>query len=202
MNEAFDNLLLWISQHPEQAGWVIGFIACVESLALVGVVIPGAVILIGAGALIGAGVLDFWSSCAWAIAGAIVGDGVSYLLGRRLDYLTTRWRWLRINPDYVQKGVDFFQRYGDISVALGRFLGPTRAVVPMAAGILKMPVRRFYIANVLSAIIWAPAYLAPGILLGHSVNQSDWSHILLSVLGLTTLILIWLGIRSFSKKKT
>ncbi len=200
MSEAFDNVLLWISQHPEQAGWVIGLVACVESLALIGAVIPGAIILIGAGALIGAGVLDFWSSCAWAIVGAIVGDGVSYLLGRRLDYLTTRWRWLRVHPDYVQKGVDFFQRYGDISVLLGRFFGPTRAVVPLAAGVLKMSARRFYTANILSAIVWAPAYLAPGMLLGHSMNQNDWVHILLSLLGLTTIILIWLGLRYYGRR--
>ena len=200
MSEAFDHVLLWISQHPEQAGWVIGVVACLESLALIGAVIPGAIVLIGAGALIGAGVLDFWSSCVWAIAGAIVGDGVSYLLGQRLDFLMTRWRWLRVHPDYVQRGVDFFQRYGDISVVLGRFLGPTRAVVPMAAGVLKMPACRFYTANILSAIVWAPAYLAPGILLGHSVSQSDWGHILLALLGLTTLVLVWLGVRYYSQR--
>jgi undecaprenyl-diphosphatase len=200
VSEAFDSLLLWVSQHPEQAGWVIGIIACIESLALVGAVIPGAVILIGAGALIGAGVLDFWSSCLWATAGAIVGDGLSYMLGRRLDYLTTRWHWLRIHPDYVQRGVDFFQRYGDVSVALGRFLGPTRAVVPMAAGILRMPARRFYVVSIVSAIVWAPAYLAPGILLGHSVGQNDWGQILLSVLGLTTILLVWLGLRHISQR--
>ncbi len=200
MSEMFDDVLLWISQHPEHAGWVIGLVACVESLALIGAVIPGVIILIGAGALIGAGVLDFWSSCAWAIAGAIIGDGVSYLLGRRLDYLTTRWRWLRVHPDYVQKGVDFFQRYGDISVLLGRFFGPTRAVVPLAAGVLKMSARRFYMANILSAIAWAPASLAPGMLLGHSVNQNDWGHILLLLLGLTTIVLIWLGLRYYGQR--
>ena len=35
--------------------------------------------------LIGAGVLDFWSMCAWAVAGAIVGDGLSYQLALRCD---------------------------------------------------------------------------------------------------------------------
>ena len=200
MNDYFESLLQWISQYPDQAGWVIFAVACIESLAIVGAIVPGAIILFGAGALIGSGVLNFWDSCLWAIAGAIVGDGLSFMLGQRFEYLSNRWRWLRIRPDYLQQGIDFFQRYGDISIALGRFLGPTRAIVPLAAGMLQMSTRRFYIANILSAIVWAPAYLAPGILLGQSFQQDDWRFILLIFLLMSTLILVWLGLQHWRRK--
>ncbi len=115
------------------------------------------VILLGAGTLIGAGILDFWLMCLWAIAGAIIGDGLSYWLGHHFEYLTARWRWFRLHPDHLQKGIRFFEKYGDLSVALGRFFGPIRAIVPLVAGLMHMPPRRFYLANVLSALVWAPA---------------------------------------------
>jgi membrane protein DedA with SNARE-associated domain len=43
----------------------------------------------------------------------------------------------------------------------------------LAAGILHMPTRRFYIANVLSAIIWAPVLIFAGDLLAHSLGPEN-----------------------------
>lgn len=179
MIETLQSLVEWIGQHPEHAGWVIFLVSLAESLAIVGVLIPGVIILLGAGSLIGAGVLDFWSSCAWAVAGAIIGDGLSYALGRHFDYLAERWRWFRVHPDYLEKGHEFFQKWGDLSVMLGRFFGPIRAIVPLVAGLMDMPAKRFYLANVLSALVWAPAYLAPGMLVGEAVDNGDWTSVLL-----------------------
>ena len=171
MAEYFDQLLAWISANPHHAGWVVFLVSLAESLAIVGVLVPGVVILLGAGALIGSGVLDFWSICAWAIVGAIIGDGLSYQLGRHFDYLAKRFKWFRLHPEQLEKGHEFFRKWGDVSVALGRFFGPIRAIVPLVAGLMDMPAPRFYLANVLSALAWAPAYLAPGMLLGHTAGN-------------------------------
>ena len=143
MAESLHALLDWITAHPQHAGWVIFLVSLSESLAIIGLLVPGVVILLGAGSLIGAGVLDFWSSAAWAVAGAILGDGLSYLLGRHFDYLAERWRWFRMHPDHLRKGHEFFEKWGDLSVMLGRFFGPIRAVVPLIAGMMDMPPRRF-----------------------------------------------------------
>jgi undecaprenyl-diphosphatase len=177
MTAWFLDLLDLIGRHPQQAGLIVFAMAFAESLAIVGVLVPGVVILFGAGTLIGAGILDFWTLCAWAVAGAILGDGLSYWLGHHFEYLTERFPWFRLHPDHMQKGVRFFERYGDLSVAIGRFFGPIRAVVPLVAGLMHMPPMRFYAANVLSALVWAPAYLLPGMLLGGAAEQ-DWRKLL------------------------
>ena len=194
MIEIFQGLLDWITRNPEYAGGVIFLVSLAESLAIIGILVPGVVILLGAGSLIGAGVLDFWSSCAWAVAGAIVGDGLSYLLGHHFDYLTERWRWFRLHPDHLRRGHEFFQKWGDLSVMLGRFFGPIRAIVPLVAGLMDMPPKRFYVANVLSALAWAPAYLAPGMLVGEALEDGNWTRVLLMAgalgLGLLALLLV------------
>lgn len=191
MTEWFHGLLTWIEHNPDYAGWIVFAMALAESLAIVGVLIPGVVILIGAGTLIGAGVLDFWGMCLWAVAGAILGDGLSYWLGHHFDYLTERWRWFRVHPDHLQKGVRFFERYGDLGVALGRFFGPIRAVVPLVAGLMRMPPHRFYVANVLSALVWAPAYLAPGMLLGEIGDNGGWRHLLFPAAAVGLIVVVW-----------
>ena len=191
MTETFNHLLEWIGQHPDWAGAVVFAVAMVESLAIVGVLVPGVIVLLGAGALIGTGVLDFWSIALWAAAGAIVGDGLSYWLGHHFEYLTGRWRWFRLHPDHLDRGVRFFQNYGDISIALGRFFGPIRALVPLVAGLMRMPPGRFFIANVLSALVWAPAYLAPGILLGELGSGDDWRYLVFPAAALGLIVMVW-----------
>ncbi len=194
MTEAFDQLLEWIRQNPEYAGLIVFSMALVESLAIVGMLIPGVVILFGAGVLIGAGVLDFWTMCAWAIVGAVIGDGLSYWLGHHFEYLTERWRWFRLHPDHLQKGITFFEKYGDLSVALGRFFGPIRAIVPLVAGLMRMPPKRFYAANILSALVWAPAYLLPGMLFGEISESGDWRQLLFPVAAIAVIVFVWLAI--------
>jgi len=193
----FDQLLAWISANPEHAGWVVFLVALAESLAIVGVLVPGVVILFGAGALIGSGVLDFWSMCAWAVAGAIVGDGLSYQLGRHFDYLTERFKWFRLHPDHLQKGHEFFVKWGDVSVALGRFFGPIRAIVPLVAGLMDMPAGRFYLANVLSAIAWAPAYLLPGMLLGKAAGTDHLGSLMIIAAAVFTVLVILFGLHRY-----
>lgn len=188
----FTELLSYIELNPGYAGGVVFAMALAESLAIVGVFVPGVVILFGVGALIGAGVLDFWVMCLWAVAGAVIGDGLSYWLGHHFEYLTDRWRWFRLHPDHLRKGITFFEKYGDLSVALGRFFGPIRAVVPLIAGLMHMPPRRFYVANVLSALAWAPAYLAPGMLFGGIGVNGDWRHLLIPMAAVILVVLVWL----------
>jgi len=200
MTEIFHQLLALIQHNPEYAGWVIFSMSLAESLALVGMLIPGVIILFGAGTLIGAGVIDFWSSCLWAILGAIIGDGLSFWLGHHYENATSKWPWFRVHPEALQKGVIFFEKYGDLSVAIGRFFGPIRAIVPLVAGLLHMPPKRFYIANVLSAIVWAPAYLVPGMLVGSAAGETDWSKLAIPAAGVTLIFIVWLVIHKLGNR--
>jgi len=148
---------------------VIAFVAFSESLALVGLLVPGAAILFAAGALIASGALAFWPMCLWAVAGAILGDSVSYWLGRHYrDHVRDLWPFRR-HPGLLRRGEAFLERHGGKSILLGRFIGPMRPVIPIVAGMFDMPPSRFYAVNVISAIGWAPAYLLPGMAFGASL---------------------------------
>ena len=51
MLESFDSLIAWLAQHPEWLGWAIFLVACIECLALAGILVPGVAILFGLGVL-------------------------------------------------------------------------------------------------------------------------------------------------------
>lgn len=160
----------WISQHSVWSGLIIFAIACSESLVLVGLLVPGAVLMFALGTLISTGHLDFWPTVSWAVLGAIAGDGISYWLGYYYqDRLLKLWP-LSQHPQLFTKGVHYFQRHGGKSVLFGRFFGPIRPIVPAVAGMYGMPLSRFFLVNILSAITWAPLYLLPGMAFGLSLT--------------------------------
>ena len=166
-----------------------------ESLAVVGLVVPGAVLMVAAGALIGVGAVEFWPLLIAAIVGAVAGDGVSFWLGRHYqDRLRRMWPFSRY-PHWLAHGERYFHRHGGKSIVLGRFVGPVRPFVPVVAGMLGMRPRYFYGVNLLSAILWAPCYLLPGMAFGASLALAGEVAarlvVVMLLLGALILFVLW-----------
>lgn len=186
-----DTFLAVIRQHPGLAYSAVFLVAFSESLALVGLVVPGTVIMFGVGAIVAAGGLELKPVLVLAAAGAITGDGVSYWLGHRYrDTLRSVWPFRRY-PEILKKGEAFFNRHGGKSVLFGRFVGPVRPVIPAVAGMLGMDPGRFAAINVLSAIGWAFAYLLPGFFFGNSLALAGTVSSRLAVLIFIVLAATW-----------
>ncbi len=158
--------LEWLSTHPQWAGIAVFLISAAESIAIIGTIVPGTVVMTAIGILIGSGIIPFWPAMLCAILGAIMGDGVSYWIGFYFNQRLEKVWPFRKHPTLLKTGQAFFYKYGGMSVFIGRFVGPVRALVPLVAGMLNFNPWRFMIANITSAIGWAPAYLLPGILIG------------------------------------
>ena len=184
-------LLDWITLHPHWAGAAVFLVSLAESLAIVGLFIPGTIVMFGVGALIAAGALELWMTLGLAAAGAVVGDGISYWLGRHYhEQLRVMWPFSRY-PQMLSRGETFFHRHGGKSVLLGRFVGPVRPVIPVVAGMLGMPPAKFYVVNVLSALAWSPAYILPGVIFGASLSLASAVASRLAVLVVIVLLLLW-----------
>jgi undecaprenyl-diphosphatase len=167
----FQPLIDWLQLNPNWLLFSIFFISFIESLALAGIIIPGVLLLFLVATV--AGHLDFAISTVLiaGFAGAILGDGISFYLGRYFkDSIPNYWPFSRY-PDALESGRHFFYRHGGKSVMLGRFIGPIRPVLPLIAGMLGMSQVRFAAFNATSALLWAPFYLMPGYLAG---KASSW----------------------------
>lgn len=160
----------FVSSHAQLA-WLITFaVAFLESLAFVGIIMPGAAAIIAIGALVGAGHLGFWETTLAGIVGAAAGDGLSYALGRRYHGHIRDFRLVRRYERFLDLGERYFQSRGTMSIVVGRFVGPMRPFMPLVAGMLDMPLKRFLLADWVASIGWAPVYLAPGILVGAAAH--------------------------------
>jgi undecaprenyl-diphosphatase len=170
MDGLLQEILTWISQHPMLSGLLIFFVALLESLVVVGLLIPGAFLLFGVGALIATGSLQLYPTMAWTIAGAFVGDSISFLVGRHYHQrLRVVWPFNRY-PALVNRGIDFFCRHGGKSVFMARFVGPVRPIVPAIAGMMDMRGSRFLLVDLIASMLWAPVYILPGMVFGASLG--------------------------------
>ncbi len=152
----------FVETHKTWAPLITGVIAFCESVAFLSLLVPATVILVGIGAMIGATDIPFWPVMIAAGIGAGLGDWVSYEAGRYWGPGARRHWPMRNYPEMMDRGEVFLGRWGAAAVAVGRFIGPARAVVPLLAGIFKVRRLPFQVANWLSAFAWAAALLLPG----------------------------------------
>lgn len=163
--ELRDLTVAFVQANQHYGPLIVGLLAFGESLALVSLLIPATVLLVGIGALIGvAGGIDFAPVWAGAVIGAVLGDLVSYAAGRRYKQgIVSIWPFYKY-PDLLERGEAFVRKHGPWGVFAGRFFGPLRAFVPLAAGIFAMPLFLFAMVSIASAMTWALLLLAPGAL--------------------------------------
>lgn len=162
MDAWISDLNLWLAQHPHWLGLAILLTACLECLAVAGLLVPGTVLLFAICVLAGGGALELWQVLLLGYAGGLLGDLLSYGLGRRFHQNIRRLAVLRRHPEWLLVAELHFQRYGATSLLLGRFIGPLRPLLPMIAGMLDMPFLRFCLISLMAAAGWSVAYLLPG----------------------------------------
>lgn len=173
MDKLIEYAMLFIQQNAIYATLAAFLIAFGESLFIIGFAIPATALMILLGGLIGSETIDAGPIVSSAILGAILGDAVSYWLGRKLGWQFV-YKWpLNNYRNGIARTRLYFRKYGLASIFLGRFLGPIRSTIPLLAGMMMMNHFRFQIANVSSAIAWSLCMLAPGWIAGQSAAEFE-----------------------------
>src|SRR6478672_3416744 len=136
----------FVRDHQAWAAPIVLVLAFGESLAFISLLIPawGALVAIG----------------------AALGDWLSYWFGYRYKEQVAHMWPLSRYPEILPRGKAFVEKWGVPSIFIGRFFGPLRASVPLAAGIFEMEYWHFQIANFVSALVWSAALLLFGDVLG------------------------------------
>lgn len=186
-------LIDWLHLHPGYAGFITFLISFSESIAVIGLIIPGSIVMSAIGTLVGAEIIPAYATMLWAAAGAILGDILSFRVGYRYKtHIKDMWPFKRY-PQIITSAEDFFHHHGGKSIFMGRFVGPVRPILPLVAGMLHMNKVRFYISCIIAGTLWAPVYMLPGILIGAASQQlaaETATKFIATVLAL--LLVLWL----------
>lgn len=156
----------WLSESPLIILISILLVSFLESFALLGILVPGVVLLFSLAALANALAIPMLHVLFFAAVGAMLGDFSSYFLGRHLQHRISHISWFRRHQNWLDQGEWFIQKWGWLSVIIGRFLGPLRPIIPIVSGTLGMPTKVFVPLSTLTVFAWAPAYMLPGYFTG------------------------------------
>jgi len=135
--------------------WIIAVVVALESA---GVPLPGETILVAAALLAAAtNQIDIAVVVAAAAAGAIIGDGIGYTVGRRfgMPLLRKYGRYIRLDENRMLIGRYLFFRYGNAVVFFGRFIAVLRMFAALLAGANSLPAGRFFFFNITGGVCWA-----------------------------------------------
>lgn len=170
MGPWLDSLTVWLTVNPQWLAVAVFIVACVECLAIVGLIVPGIVLLFAITVLAGSGALSLGETLLLGFLGGLFGDLLSYFLGRHFHQNIRRLPGLRHHPEWISGAENYFQRYGIASLLVGRFIGPLRPMLPMVAGMFDMPFARFFAVSLLAGAGWSVAYLLPGWATGAAIR--------------------------------
>lgn len=192
MGPWLDSVTGWLTANPQWLGLAVFIVACVECLAIAGIIVPGTVLLFAIAVMAGSGALSLGETLLLGFLGGLLGDMVSYALGRRFHQNIRRLPLLRTHPEWMNGAESYFHRYGIASLLVGRFIGPLRPMLPMVAGMCDMPFPRFFAVSLLAGAGWAVAYLLPGWATGAAIRlplpEGFWPQAAIVAVGLAALL--------------
>jgi membrane protein DedA with SNARE-associated domain len=143
----------------------------IESL---GVPVPGELTLLVGVVVAGQGRLSVPLVALFAWIGAVVGDNLGYLVGRRWGRQLAAVPVLRklYTPERMARADRFFERLGWLAVFAGRFVALLRIFAGPLAGMHRMPWRRFVLANATGGALWIAAIVLVGLVIAHNLDQA------------------------------
>jgi membrane-associated protein len=130
--------------------------------------LPGDSLLFIAGTVVAVAGLNVHVLVALLIVAAILGDSVNYAVGRYIGprvYHKPDSRWFR--QEHLRYTQSFYDRYGGVTIIIGRFIPIIRTFAPFLAGVAGMSYRRFLAYNVIGGIVWITSLVYAGYLFGN-----------------------------------
>ncbi|PPD15131.1 MAG: DedA family protein [Methylobacterium sp.] len=169
-NLTTDDILTFIRANQAYAPLIIFLMALGETIIVLSIFIPSTFMLIAIGGLMAASGVPLLPSLLAGALGASLGFSLMYLMSATMQgRILTMWP-VRNYTETVAKAQDFTRRWGVVGVFIGHFAGPIRVLIPIVAGISRMPPAAFMAANIVGAFGWICVFFAPS----HLLVSSEW----------------------------
>ncbi len=150
--------------------WIILLAAMLEASPLLGLLIPGQSIVILGGFLVKVGVLDLGDVLFVSALGAIIGDLIGFLLGKKYGYsfITRYGKYFFFKREHFEKTKKVMNHHTGKTLVIGRFNSLTRAFAPFVAGSTNVSFLKFFTYNIIGGLSWAISFVMVGYIFGKS----------------------------------
>ncbi len=184
-----------ISQWVATLGYVgLFFIIFVETGLFFGFFLPGDSLVVASGFLASQGVLNIWILVPLFVVTAFLGYALAYWFGKALGgWMLKRKDGVLFKRRYLEEARVFYTKHGPLALVVGRLIPIIRTFVPVAAGLARMPYRRYMFWNLVGAVLWGGVLCVFGYVLGLVIPNAK--HYILPfvvvIIGLSLIPAIW-----------
>jgi membrane-associated protein len=174
--------------------WVLVGLALIifaECGLLVGFFMPGDSLLFTAGLLTMTGVIAFplWLVCVVLVVAAFVGNVVGYYIGRAAGpAIFDKPESKLFKPKHVERTHEFFEKYGNRAIVMGRFVPIVRTFITVMAGVARMDARNYFVYSAIGGVLWAAGVTLLGAFLGQFQIVRDHIELMLVLVVLISVI--------------
>ena len=156
-----------------------------ESGIVITPLLPGDSLLFTAGTFAAAGLLDIKAVLFLLSAAAIIGDSTNYRIGRFMGERLLQNTKL-IKKEYLERTGHFYEKHGNQTIVIARFIPIVRTFAPFLAGIAKMSYTQFLRYNIFGGVLWVCTYTLGGFFFGNlPVIRDNFSWVILTILLMT-----------------
>ncbi|MCX7897956.1 MAG: DedA family protein [Rhodocyclaceae bacterium] len=191
------HLAMLVAQYGIWIYAILFLIVFCETGLVVTPFLPGDSLLFVAGALAAAGGMDITALIAVLLGAAVIGDNTNYAIGRWFGRKVLAWgegsRYF--NRAAFDKTHAFYERHGPFTMTIARFIPLVRTFAPFVAGFAAMRYPRFFVFDLLGAILWVFSLTLAGYWFGNlPLVKNNFSWVILAIIGasVTPLALAWL----------
>ena len=121
------------------------------------------------------------SATTGSVLGAYILYGIGYVLNRDrlMRFFETRpMRLLGFKGDDISKAIDWFDRRGQVSVLICRFVPIVRSLISIPAGVARMNIAKFTLYTLLGSAVWNTVLCSLGAAMGEAweivTQQAEW----------------------------
>jgi membrane-associated protein len=183
-----DTIISWLGP------WALVGLALIifaECGLLLGFFLPGDSLLFTAGLFVAQGSIrtPLWLVCLILVVAALAGNASGYGLGRAAGpAVFDRPRSRLFKPQHVRKTQEFFDKYGNRAIVLGRFVPVVRTFITVMAGVGRMEPKRYLGYSLIGGVAWAAGVTVLGFWLGQFAVVRNNIELMLVVIVLVSLV--------------
>lgn len=177
-----------------------------ETAIILAAFLPGDSLLFASGALAAnaADVLNIHFLFFSLVSASVIGNGVNYFSGKWLGPVLFRSEntWF-FNKKHIDDVHNYYARYGGKTIIIARFIPIVRTIAPFIAGIGYMTYPKFFVYNLIGALVWLGILLYGSYLFGNiPIVKQHFSLVLIGMIILSiTPAIIEIFRRKLSKIK-
>jgi len=179
----------------QTAGYIgLFLIIFAESGLFFGFFLPGDSLLFTAGLLASQGLFNYYVLAILFAVGAITGDSVGYWFGKKIGpKIFNREDSFFFHKKHVERTHNFYEKYGNKTIVLARFVPIVRTFAPILAGVGKMKYKTFLKYNIVGGLLWSIGVSFIGFYLGSKIPgiENYLSYIIIAIVFISILPIIF-----------